>query len=47
MSADEIIALFHSSLFAGHQGIIKLYLTMNEKFFFMQFSHSVELIVAS
>ena len=25
---DQIIALYHSSLFAGHQGVIKRYLTM-------------------
>ena len=30
--ADKIIALYHSSLFAGHQGVIKTYLTISEKF---------------
>ena len=25
--------LYHSSLFAGHQGVIKTYLTINDKFF--------------
>ena len=25
---DQIIALYHSSLFAGHQGVIKIYLTV-------------------
>ena len=30
---DQIIALYHSSLFAGHQGVIKTYLTMSDKFF--------------
>ena len=29
---DNIIALYHSSLFAGHQGVIKTYLTINDKF---------------
>ena len=33
MCVDSIIALYHSSLFAGHQGIIKTYLTINDKFF--------------
>ena len=33
MCVDSIIALYHSSLFAGHQGIIKMYLTINDKFF--------------
>ena len=27
------ITLYHSSLFAGHQGIIKTYLTIGDKFF--------------
>ena len=30
---DQIIALNHSSLFAGHQGVVKTYLTMADKFF--------------
>ena len=30
---DKIIALYHSILFAGHQGVIKMYLTINDKFF--------------
>ena len=33
---DNIIALYHSSLFAGHQGVIKTYLTINDKFFYTQ-----------
>ena len=31
--ADSVIALYHSSLFTGHQGVIKTYLTINDKFF--------------
>ena len=31
--ADKIITLYHSSLFAGHQGVIKTYLTISDKFF--------------
>ena len=30
---DKIITLYHSSLFAGHQGVIKTYLTISEKIF--------------
>ena len=30
---DKIIALYHTSLFAGHQGVVKTYLTMRDKFF--------------
>ena len=33
MYADKIITLYHSSLFAGHQGVIKTYLTITDKFF--------------
>ena len=29
MCVDSIIALYHSSLFAGHQGVIKTYLTIS------------------
>ena len=29
--ADKIITLYHSSLFAGHQGMIKMYLTIRER----------------
>ena len=31
--ADKIIMLYHSSLFAGHQGVIKTYLIINDIFF--------------
>ena len=30
---DKIITLYHSSLFTGHQGMIKIYLTIGDKFF--------------
>ena len=30
---DKIITLYQKSLFAGHQGVIKTYLTINDKFF--------------
>ena len=36
---DQIIALYHSSLFAGHQGIIKTYLTISDKFFIPDLMH--------
>ena len=35
----QIIALYHSSLFAGHQGVIKTYLTMSDKFFIPDLMH--------
>ena len=31
--ADKIIMLYHSSLFAGYQAVIKTYLTIGDKFF--------------
>ena len=34
MCADKIITLYHSNLFAGHQGLIKTYLTINDRFLF-------------
>ena len=36
---DKIIALYHSSLFAGHQGVIKTYLTISDKFFILNPIH--------
>ena len=36
---DTIIALCHTSLFAGHQGIVKTYLTMKDKFFIPNLMH--------
>ena len=30
---DKIIALYHVSLFAGHQGVVKMYLIMKDRFF--------------
>ena len=39
MCADKIITLYHSSLFAGHQGIIKTYLMIVDKFFIPDLMH--------
>ena len=36
---DQMIALYHSSLFAGHQGVVKTYLTMSHKFFIPDLMH--------
>ena len=33
--ADKIITLYHSNLFAGHQGVIKMYLTISDRFIFL------------
>ena len=32
---DKIITLYHKSLFAGHQGVIKTYLTISDKFLYL------------
>ena len=37
--ADKIITLCHKSLFAGHQGVIKTYLTISVKFFIPNLIH--------
>ena len=39
MCVDQIITLYHSSLFVGHQGIVKTYLTMADKFFIPDLMH--------
>ena len=36
---DKIIALYHTSLFTGHQGVVKTYLTMRDKFFIPNLMH--------
>ena len=36
---DKIIALYHASLFSGHQGVVKMYLTMKDKFFIPNLMH--------
>ena len=36
---DKIIALYHTSLFAGHQGVVKTYLMMKDKFFILNLMH--------
>ena len=37
--ADKIITLYYTSLFAGHQGVIKTYLTVSDKFFIPGLMH--------
>ena len=37
--ADKIITLCHRSLFAGHQGVIKTYLTISDKYFIPNLMH--------
>ena len=36
---DNTISLYHSSLFAGNQGVIKTYLTISDKFFIPNLIH--------
>ena len=36
---DKIITLHHANLFAGHQGVIKTYLTIIDKFFIPNLTH--------
>ena len=37
--ADKIITLYHKSLFAGHQGVIKTYSTISDTFFIPNLIH--------
>ena len=39
---DKIIMLYHSSLFAEHQGVIKTYLTISNKFFIPNIIHCLK-----
>ena len=39
MCVDSIIALYHLHLFTEHQGIIKMYLTINDRFFIPNLIH--------
>ena len=36
---DRIITMYHASLFTGHQGVIKTYLTISNKFFIPGLMH--------
>ena len=40
--ADKIITLYLSSLFVGHQGVIKTYLTINDNFFIPNLIHYLQ-----
>ena len=42
---DEIITLYHSDLFAGHQDVIKTYLTINDRFFIPNLMHYLRLYI--
>ena len=37
--AEKLITLYHSSTFAGHQGVIKTYLTISYKLFILNLTH--------
>ena len=39
LCADKIITLYHKSLFADHQGVIKTYLTISDKYFIPNLIH--------
>ena len=44
---DKIIELYHSSLFMGHQGVIKTYLTISDKFFVPHLMHYLRLYLSA
>ena len=43
--ADKIITLYHSNLFAGHQGVIKTYLTISDGFYIPNLMHYLRLYI--
>ena len=43
--ADKIITLYLTSLFTGHQGVVKTYLTINDKFFIPGLAHYLRLYI--
>ena len=44
---DKIIEVYHSSLFTGHQGVIKTYLTISNKFFIPHLLHYLRLYIST
>ena len=38
---DKIITLYHSNLFAGHQGVIKTHLTISDRFYIPNLMHDL------
>ena len=42
---DRIVTLYYKSLFAGHQGVIKTYLTISDKFFIPNLIHYLRLYI--
>ena len=44
--ADKIIELYHTSLFTGHQGVIKTYLIISDKFFIPNLMHYLRSFLA-
>ena len=44
---NKIIMLYHANLFAGHQGVIKTYLTISDKFFIPNLTHYLRSYIKS
>ena len=42
---DKVIALYHVNLFAGHQGVVKMYTTMKDKFFIPGLMHYLRSLI--
>ena len=42
---DKIITLYHVSLFAGHQGVVKMYLAVKDKFFIPSLMHYLRSLI--
>ena len=44
---EKIITLYHSSLFAGHQGVIQTYVMISDKFFILNLIHYLHSYIRS
>ena len=45
--AGKIIELYHTSLFTGHQGVIKTYLTISDRFFIPHLMHYLRSLLSA
>ena len=43
--ADKIITLYHANVFAVHQGVIKMYLTISDRFYIPNLMHYLRLYI--
>ena len=44
---DAILDLYHSSILAGHQGTLKCFLTISDRFYIPNLAHYIRMYIAS